>query len=298
MGTPPPYRGPVVPYQADAPGADDRFGRWPKRWMKFSSRFARTISVSSKHGPMRGMRSDITVMAKYVRTGQWHGALDKAITKIASICGPAPFDLLINVGANNGSTVLPFLRHGFAARAIAVEPEPDNAALLRHNLAANGLSEHVHVIQAAAGATPGRMRLEVSPSNKGDHRLAGEDAPPPGWSVVEIPVVRLDDALQGLLADADPARTLTWMDIQGAEPLAIAGGEELFAKTPTLLTEFNPHAMARLGSDREHVAQLYRRHWNRLSISALDGAWADADVSDISALWDNGAERDLLLWRC
>jgi len=295
---PAPYSGPVLPYHPDPPAP--RRARWVKRWLKFSRNFADEIAFRSAHGPMRGLRSDLTIAAKYLRTGQWHGALDRAFAALRE-AGASDIDLVVNIGANNGCTALPLLKHGFAKRVIAIEPDPVNVALCARNVADNGLSANVTMAALALGAIDGEMTLETSPTNKGDHRIAPEGAAaPPGWRTTRVPVRRLDDAAASL-PDLAAASVLTWMDVQGAEPLVVAGGAAFFARFPYAFAEFNPRAMRRLGATRDGVATAYGAIWNRLSVAAPDGSWRQRPLHELGALWDelgeDGAETDLLMWR-
>jgi FkbM family methyltransferase len=296
---PAPYAGATIPYAPD-PTQPPR-ARWVKRWLKFTRNFAETIAFRSAHGPMRGLRSDLTVTAKYLRTGQWHGALDRTFAALAD-AGAGPIDLVINIGANNGCTALPLIRHGFAKRVIAIEPDPTNVALCARNIADNELTPHVSMAPIALGAIDGEMILETSPTNKGDHRLAREDVTTPtGWRATRVPVRRLDDAAASLLETLQPSQVLTWMDVQGAEPLVVAGGSTFFTRFPYVIAEFNPRAMRRLGATRDEVARAYGAIWNRFSVCGADGVWRTRGVAELAALWDElgeaGAETDLLMWR-
>lgn len=246
---------------------------------------------------MRCLRGDLTITPIYMRTGQMHGALDRFFAALRA-AGAGPTDLVVNVGANNGCTVLPLIAHGFARRAIAIEPEPTNAALLRYNIAAHGFDAHITALACAMGAADGVLAFEVSPTNKGDHRLAGEAPTPPGWRRIETPVKRLDDAVTPDLSGLDPRTVLTWMDIQGAEPLAIAGGAAHFARFPFLITEFGPKAMMRLGAARDDALALFAQTWTH-----AHDLWR-GETFPIAALgetWDrlaaSGGETDLLLSR-
>lgn len=293
---PRPYAGPLLPYHPDPPSPPR--GKWAKRWLKATRGFAATIDYQSAHGRMRGLRADLTVTAKYLRTGQWHGALDNLFAALAARgCSP---DLIVNIGANNGCTVLPVLKHGFAKRAIAIEPEPANVELLRHNLRIAELEPHTLLMPIGVSDRDGELELETSPTNKADHRFAAPGAPrPPGWKTVNIPVRRIDDVVAPICASLPAKAVFTWMDIQGAEPMAVGGGAGFFRRFPFAVLEFFPRAMARLGATRGAVADAYEAIWTDAAVLQPDGDWAPAPP--LRALWDQlgetGAETDVLLWR-
>ncbi|MGH2550437.1 MAG: FkbM family methyltransferase, partial [Thermomicrobiales bacterium] len=59
---------------------------------------------------------------------------------------------VIDLGANIGLFTIWAARTFPHSRVIAIEPDPDNAALLRRNLALNGIEHRVDVMEVAAGA--------------------------------------------------------------------------------------------------------------------------------------------------
>src|SRR4029079_4411614 len=83
----------------------------------------------------------------------WHGRwqreeIEQAIA-IVRQAGRLPVDgVFIDAGANIGTHVLYAMHSGAFARAIAFEPEPNNARLLHMSMAANALAERVTVVEA------------------------------------------------------------------------------------------------------------------------------------------------------
>jgi hypothetical protein len=60
----------------------------------------------------------------------------------------APRDVIIDVGANIGTSAIPFAK-GTACQVVAIEPVPELHAMLCRNIAANGLAGRVDPIAAA-----------------------------------------------------------------------------------------------------------------------------------------------------
>ncbi|RMH20528.1 MAG: FkbM family methyltransferase [Acidobacteria bacterium] len=153
-----------------------------------------------------------------------------------------PGQVAVDVGANIGYFTLLLARGvGATGRVYAFEPDPESFALLRRNVAANGYG-NVIAAQAAVAEEAGTVRLFRSPDNAGDHRTydAGD-----GRAAIVVEAVRLDDAL------ADAARVdFIKMDVQGAEPRALAGMRALLERSPrvVLLSEFWPWGLARGGA--------------------------------------------------
>ncbi len=115
---------------------------------------------------------------------------------------------LVDLGANIGLSVLSSLARDPDASVVAVEPDPANVALLRRNIAQNGLADRVTVLAAAAGTAPGTVQFEAGHRELsrvvGLGGIAGA-----GSELIDVDVV---DAF-GLLAGAD----LVKIDIEGAE---------------------------------------------------------------------------------
>ncbi len=172
--------------------------------------------------------------------------------------------LFVDVGANVGAaTVLALGRHGFGA-ALAVEPNAANAALLRANLAINGLDERCTTVLAAAGATDGSVEMELSPDNFGDHRvrvtdgLAGEFKEE-RRQVQRVQLRTLDSILAGEgLRAADVG--LLWVDVQGYEAQVLGGAHGLLEEGVPMLIEFWPYGLARAGG-REALCELIEGHF-------------------------------------
>jgi FkbM family methyltransferase len=112
----------------------------------------------------------------------------------------APGALAFDVGAHVGDRTACFRRLG--ARVIALEPQPDCAALLRAEFRADA---KVEIVEAAVSATSGRARLHRNDANptvstlSRDFIAAARHAP--GWndqswtSGVDVPVVTLDQLI-------------------------------------------------------------------------------------------------------
>lgn len=130
--------------------------------------------------------------------------------------------MLVDVGANIGTTtVMALRRHGFGS-AVTIEPSPENSRVLRLNVTANELEGRVQHLEVAAGEREGQISLDVSKANFGGHHVAaGATA-----DAVSVEAVTLDGLVaRGIVA---PERTgLVWIDAQGHEPAVLAGASSL-----------------------------------------------------------------------
>ncbi|SHK36037.1 methyltransferase, FkbM family [Roseomonas rosea] len=151
-------------------------------------------------------------------------------------------DVVLDVGANLGLTVLPAARSvGATGRVIAVEPASRIAGLLRRSLAMNGLDGRVELHRCAAGAEAGRAVLNMGPIS-GHSSLLGL----PGAERTEEVEVRPLDAL---VAPGTRVR-LAKVDVEGYEAEAWRGMRRIVAENPglVLLVEFGPEHLRRAGT--------------------------------------------------
>jgi FkbM family methyltransferase len=125
---------------------------------------------------------------------------------------------IVDLGAHVGTATLHFLERFPTAQVLAVEPNPQTAALLRRMVAANGLEAQCEVRQAAAGVEPGRAVMEgfsiLAHLERADTVEAVDEIPvlrkyQNGATKAEVEIVDILPALRG----AD----LVKMDIEGGE---------------------------------------------------------------------------------
>lgn len=152
---------------------------------------------------------------------------------------------VLDVGANIGSVCIPAVARGLASTAVAIEPEPVNVALLRANVALNGLTDRISVVPAAAGRESGiSLDLELAESNFGDHRIASPFARRSDRSgSMVVTSLSLDDLGMSLSSEHD----LVWMDVQGYEGEVLSGATAIVARTVPVVLEFWPDAMSEHG---------------------------------------------------
>ena len=153
-----------------------------------------------------------------------------------------PGMVFVDIGANIGYyTSLAAARVGARGRVIAIEPAPQNFSLLRRNIAESD-NFHVEVYQCALGGQSTTGVLYLSETNAGDHRTFAMDDPE--RSKIPTSIRRLDD-----LIDASTHIDVVKMDIQGAEPAALAGMTGLLKanRDIVLFTEFWPAAIKQSG---------------------------------------------------
>jgi FkbM family methyltransferase len=151
--------------------------------------------------------------------------------------------VLVDVGANVGSTTIPFAMAGFDV--IAVEPVPSTFAMLDANVRQNGLGNRVVCMQQAVTSSgAGTAEMWISGAS-GLNELFVEGRRPvftrTGRAPVELVSVR-GNGLTEIVAEAGrtPADVgLVWCDAQGSESNVIETGAPLWRSGVPLVVEID-----------------------------------------------------------
>jgi FkbM family methyltransferase len=148
-----------------------------------------------------------------------------------------PGDHVIDVGAHIGlNTVYMAARVGPSGRVMAIEPAPDNLAVLRRNLVANHL-EAVTVRAVAAGRIHEARDFFLRGSVSAVNSLFPDSFYAEVSEVARITVMPLDD----LVDDGAAIPRLIKVDVEGAELDVIAGMPRLLtAPDIRLIVEWHP----------------------------------------------------------
>lgn len=193
---------------------------------------------------------------------------------IAAVLRPGM--VAVDVGANVGYlTLLMASAVTPGGRVVALEPAPDNLALLTENVRRNRLDEVVRVLPVAAGAERGRRPLQLGRAGT-LHTLYRIDGA--GGAEIAVDVAPLDGLIEG-------AVDLVKIDVEGAEHAVLDGMARLLAAVPPprLLVEWSPSALARAGSSPESLPRRLEAAGYRLSLldpSERPGAGPGAGTDD------------------
>jgi FkbM family methyltransferase len=137
--------------------------------------------------------------------------------------GPHAGDITLDCGANVGVTVHEELAAG-AKTVVAVEPAPENIECLRRNYASEIQSGRVIIVSKGVWDRDDFLTLRVDPKNSAAdsfviHREGALD-------VDKIPLTTIDEIVADLKL---PRVDYIKLDIEGAEPKALAGARETLA---------------------------------------------------------------------
>jgi FkbM family methyltransferase len=137
--------------------------------------------------------------------------------------------LILDVGANLGSSVAFYRRLFPNARVIAFEPDPETFQRLRRR---HGRAHNVTLLNCGVGALPGRLTLKRNTHSSTNSFLEVDESSSwvretPGFrkiNSVEVDVVTLDNIADSLSLDyIDFVKS----DTQGFEPEVLAGARQL-----------------------------------------------------------------------
>ena len=142
---------------------------------------------------------------------------------------------VLDVGANIGwYTLAAGAAVGPEGRVLAFEPEPSNLSLLEKSIQLNSF-ENINVFPQALSDREGSETLHLSKNNLGAHSISSVVGP----ESITVPSTTLDKVLEKLGIDKID---ILKVDVEGAEPQVIVGGEESLKNTEHILIEWNPSA--------------------------------------------------------
>jgi FkbM family methyltransferase len=224
----------------------------------------RSYQAGGAAGWYFGPLYDQSVIKTYLRTGAWSQNILDLFLAFFGTQGGTMYD----IGANIGLISIPIARDP-RVRVVAFEPDAHNCALLRANVAVNGVA--VEIVNAAVSDRRGTAHFSRSEYNSGDHRLSAD-------GTVAVATVTLADHPPG------PGRFGVKIDTQGAEPLIFKGGEQVLAAAGLIVTEFWPWGMRRMGLDPDFVLAFAERHFDHGHVLRHDEAiGAPLPVAEIVA---------------
>jgi FkbM family methyltransferase len=216
----------------------------------------------------------------------WSGLekAERAVIRLTRQLLP-PDGVFVDAGANIGCHTLAAGRHlTERGRVIAFEPHPGNFALLKVNVAENGMT---NVALEPFGLSDAPAKLDVRADS-----LAGN------WSVAstgqhrfQVELVRLDDYFD---RKPIPRLDVLKMDIEGSEVKALRGAVRTMQRfRPALIFEANPMWLKRMGTSLAELfntveAMDYTVHALPVDIGSLGpplSAQQRAEISD--GAWPN-----------
>ncbi|HEX8694927.1 MAG TPA: FkbM family methyltransferase [Longimicrobium sp.] len=259
---------PVLPGEPDLGALGEAPG-----WLRAAARVVRRLPAG-RYRAMNALPRDHRFAARLPReAGGWRFACDlRDVTAREAFFtgryGPQETALLgallrpgatfVDVGANWGYfTLLAAHRVGPAGRVVALEPDPRLFALLRANLAANGIG-WAAALPVAAADRAGTLTLAGHDPAGGNWGLSSLVAGAAGAERFEVE----GRAIDGVLDELGTERVdLLKMDIEGAEELALVGMAAGLARGRyrRVLVELHPGLHPRGAALADDVAAAFAR---------------------------------------
>ncbi len=232
------------------------------QWRRLERGAPRLLTVPTANGLLT-VNTSYRLMARRLFIGGEYESylIDTALAELRRRGLASPQGTALDIGANIGVIGIALVLRGYAARVIAVEPEPANFELLLRNVQQNGLSESIRCERLALDNVDGSVEMELSPDNFGDHRVRGPLGSAPGAygeslrGTITVPASTLDDLLERV-SPSQERPSFIWMDVQGFEGRVLQGGTRSLQAGVPVVTEFWPYGIRRSGLDRDQFCGL------------------------------------------
>jgi len=168
-----------------------------------------------------------------------------ALRKTRLLPGARVFD----IGAHQGIVALMLAREvGASGLVVAVEPNPHNASVAEENRKLNGVAQ-VDIVQAAVSDQQGSVVFNAGLNGQLDD---GSGA----GGQLSVESVTIDS-----LADRFGLPDVVFMDVEGAECLALAGASEVLAASVDFFIEVHVACgLEKLGGSVDQVLSYFPRH--------------------------------------
>jgi FkbM family methyltransferase len=155
-------------------------------------------------------------------------------------------DCVIDIGANIGYYALVMAKCvGNRGKVFCFEPDKTNFAILKRNVEANQYTDRVILFNDAVSFESGKIKLYISETNRGDHRIYSSDQ---SREFIEINAVRLDEVNEVMNCNIK----LIKIDIQGSEMIALSSMRKVIEKNkPILISEFWPQGIKMSGKNSD-----------------------------------------------
>ena len=180
---------------------------------------------------------------------------------------------VLDIGANNGVISIGMLVTGELDKAVAIEPEPRNFSILKHNVEQNHLEGVITCLNYAVSDSKSTLQFELSESNYADHRVRkslSDTKPKELYDESKRQVINVEaNTLDNLLADLDERFckdiSVIWIDVQGYEGYVFSGAKRLLSSGTPVVSEIWPYGIQRAGMSQEVfcgiVGEIWSAYW-------------------------------------
>ena len=201
-------------------------------------------------------------------------------------------DRVLDVGAHIGTFAIPFAGFvGVGGRVVAFEANPDNLALLRTNIALNGLAERIEAHQGVV--TSRREPCAMRPGQEGNSGTCFFEPAREGEAGHDV--VHLDE---WIARSSGPRRfDLVKVDVEGAEMDVLRSCARHTAEhRPALYLEINLAALEVFGATARDIDDHLRAHGYRLfrNVGERNSSHDRFRIVELGSLAEGGGFFDVL----
>ena len=205
--------------------------------------------------------------------------------------------IMLDIGANIGTTSIPRVVLGDFTCAYAAEPQDDNYRCLVGNVIENGLTGLVLPDRVAISSFNGTARLRRA-AHMGGHQLMGIESRPRDSE--EVPCLTLDTWLTGLRVAPEAVRFVK-VDTQGWDLHVLQGAADLLQSRQVVWQiEASPSMMKEAGSNVADLCALVQARFTHVKQLGTPGATnftQSSTIADLLASLSTGRTfADLLLF--
>ena len=191
---------------------------------------------------------DVSLAPHIILEGVWEEATESVLRSLVT-----PGMTVIEVGSNVGFFSL-ILAHcvGKNGRFVGFEADPELAMIARDNVEINGFHHQATIIEAAAGASDGKISFFRADRHRGNGTVLSDLEQIPHNRTdtrqeLEVDLIRLDSYCH----QANVVPDLIKIDAEGAESAILAGAHSCMQsmRPLTLVLEFAPRFVQTAGDD-------------------------------------------------
>ncbi|MCE0493822.1 FkbM family methyltransferase [Vibrio salinus] len=212
--------------------------------------------------------------------GQFEGHIQKA-TRSLDLQGKT----IIDVGANIGAFA--FNVCDLAKDIYAIEANPECCSILRKSIENANISNIEVINNAVSSNSNDTVDLRVSSNTLGNSSIVYKGDP--SNKTVAINTISMDDFIftNGITP------YLIKVDIEGAEPLFLAGAEKTIERyKPIIILEFNCSIMTNLGQTVDDYKSLLKGEYNYF-VADIYGKLNEISIEDIKSAMCNKTSLDI-----
>lgn len=193
---------------------------------------------------------------------------------------------ILEIGANIGTHTIYFDRDLRCRHVVAIEPDPQNFALLKRNITLNGLGNKTTLLQLGASDQPGQLPFVLNALNRGGSKIGDT-----GKGAIMVDISTVDTLVKEHKPQLEDLK-LIWIDVEGHELQVLEGAlNTLNSVAPPVFMEYTPASEDRNNRLRDILFDAYDHVVDfagtptRLTPESFAGIHAQTDL-----LAFNGAE--------